>query len=100
MNTKKLLYLIGAFTTAAAIFVAIAVLLKKLKVSLSIESMDDSLDEAEKDDIDVVIENAADKAKEAAEAVEDSLDEIADLTEDEAEAFEKGMKEDLGRDED
>ena len=38
---KSFYYIIGAVVTAAAIFAIIAVVLKKLKVSLCIEGLDD-----------------------------------------------------------
>ena len=53
---KKLFYLIGAFVTVAAIFATIAVLLKKLKISLSIEGIDDEIKEEENADIGVSID--------------------------------------------
>ena len=38
---KKLFYVIGALVTAASVFALIAILLKKLKISLTIEGLDD-----------------------------------------------------------
>lgn len=38
---KKLFYVIGALVTAASVFAVIAILLKKLKISLCIESLED-----------------------------------------------------------
>ena len=55
---KKIIYLIGAFVTTAAIVGAVAIMLNKLKISLSIEGIDDTLDEENaKNDIDLSIEN-------------------------------------------
>ncbi len=54
---KKFYYIVGAVVTAAAIFTFIAIMLKKIKVSLSIEGIDDVLDEEENDDISLTIEN-------------------------------------------
>lgn len=72
---KKLFYWIGAFVTVAAIFAAIAVLLKKLKISLSIEGIDDTLEDDEApEDIDLIIEDP--DFSETEEAVEDALEEL------------------------
>ena len=57
---KKIFYFIGAFVTLAAIFTAIAILLKKLKISLSIEGINDEIEEEEANDIDVSIDNGED----------------------------------------
>ena len=58
---KKIIYLIGAFVTTAAIVGAVAIMLNKLKISLSIEGIDDTLDEENaKNDIDLSIENEHD----------------------------------------
>ncbi len=40
---KKIYYIVGAVVIAAAIFAVIAIMLKKLKVSLCIEGIDDNL---------------------------------------------------------
>lgn len=40
---KKFYYIIGAVVTATAIFALIAVMLKKLKISLCIEGIDDEI---------------------------------------------------------
>ena len=54
---KKFYYIVGAVVTAAAVFAFVAVMLKKLKISLSIEGIDDeSLEEPENDDIELTIE--------------------------------------------
>lgn len=72
---KKLFYWIGAFVTVAAVVAAIAVLLKKLKISLSIEGIDDTLEDDEMpEDIDLVIEDY--DFSETEEAVEDALEEL------------------------
>ena len=79
---KKIMYFIGAFVTLAAIFAAIAIMLKKLKISLSIEGIDDTLDAEEPgNDIDLTIESDADGESspsydETAGAVEDALDDL------------------------
>lgn len=73
---KKLFYFIGAFVTLAAIFTAIAILLKKLKISLSIEGINDEIEEEEANDIDVSIDNGEDLFGEAEDAVEEALEEL------------------------
>lgn len=73
---KKIIYLIGAFVTTAAIVGAIAVMLNKLKISLSIEGIDDTLDEENaKNDIDLSIENEHDSTPsgETEKSVEEAL---------------------------
>ena len=52
---KKFYYLVGAFATAAAVFAFFAVLLKKLRISLSIESINDDIDEPDNSDISLSI---------------------------------------------
>lgn len=56
---KKFYYIIGAVATAAAIFALIAVMLKKLKVSLCIEGLDDDsiLDDVTEDDITLTFDD-------------------------------------------
>lgn len=78
---KKIIYLIGAFVTTAAIIGAIAVMLNKLKISLSIEGIDDTMDADENDGhIDLSIEKDVDssteEADDTAEAVEDAINEM------------------------
>lgn len=80
---KKIIYLIGAFVTTAAVIGAIAVMLNKLKISLSIEGIDDTMDADENDGhIDLSIEKDTDgdvtakEADETAEAVEDAINEM------------------------
>lgn len=58
---KKFYYIVGAFVTAAAIFTFFAVMLKKIKVSLSIEGIDEELDENENEDITLTIEDDEEK---------------------------------------
>lgn len=58
---KKFYYIVGAFVTAAAIFTFFAVMLKKIKVSLSIEGIDEELDENENEDITLTIEDDDEK---------------------------------------
>ena len=50
---KKFYYFIGALATAAAIFTFIAVMLRKLRISLSIESINDDMEEPENTDIEL-----------------------------------------------
>jgi len=56
---KKLFYLVGALVTAAAVFAFIAVMLKKLRISLSVEGLcddEDGFDEdSSPDDITVTV---------------------------------------------
>ena len=74
---KKLFYLIGAFVTVAAIFATIAVLLKKLKISLSIEGIDDEIEDENNGDIDVSIDGKEGGIfQEAEDAVEEALEEL------------------------
>ena len=76
---KKIIYLIGAFVTVAGIFAVIAIMLKKLKVSLSIEGIDDNIEEEEHSDIDVSIDNADNSViDEAEDAVEEAIKEMLD----------------------
>lgn len=51
---KKFYYIVGAVVTAAAIFGIIAVMLKKIRISLSIEGIDDEILE-ETDDGEVTL---------------------------------------------
>ena len=57
---KKFYYIVGALVTAAAIFGVIAIVLKKLKVSLCIEGVDDELldDEYADDDITLTFDDS------------------------------------------
>ncbi len=49
---KKFYYIVGAVVTATAIFAFIAVMLKKLRISLCIEGIDDEMvDDAADDEI-------------------------------------------------
>ncbi len=58
---KKFYYIIGAVATAAVIFAIIAVMLKKLRVSLCIEGLDDSiLDDTGDDEITLSFEDEDD----------------------------------------
>ncbi len=55
---KKFYYIIGAVVTAAAIFALIAVMLKKLRISLSIEGIDDEiLEETDEPEVTLSIED-------------------------------------------
>ncbi len=65
---KKFYYVVGAFATAAAIFTFFAVMLKKLRISLSIESINDDIEEPENTDIELSI------SENKKEEVEDELD--------------------------
>lgn len=60
---KKFYYIIGAVATAAAIFALIAIMLRKLRVSLCIEGLDDDiLDESEEqDDITLSFDDSDDE---------------------------------------
>lgn len=83
---KKIIYLIGAFVTTAAIVGAVAIMLNKLKISLSIEGIDDTLDEENaKNDIDLSIENEHDSTPsgETEKTVEEAL---SAMDEDESDA--------------
>ena len=80
---KKLFYFIGAFVTVAAIFAAVAVLLKKLKISLSIEGIDDEFEEEENGDIDVSVDGDDGLFDDAEDAVEEALEELLAGEEDE-----------------
>ena len=71
---KKIIYAIGAFVTVAAIFAAIAIMLKKLKISLSIEGIDDEIAEEENGDIDISIEDGY--FDDAEDAVEEAIEEM------------------------
>ena len=74
---KKIIYLIGAFVTTAAIVGAIAVMLNKLKISLSIEGIDDTLDE----------ENEHEHESDASDETEKSVEEaLSAMDEDESDA--------------
>lgn len=57
---KKFYYIVGALVTAAAIFGIIAIMLKKLKISLCIEGVDDELldDEYADDDITLTFDDS------------------------------------------
>ena len=58
---KKFYYILGAVLTAAAIFAIIAIMLKKLKVSLCIEGLDeDLLDDIDDEEITLSYEDDAD----------------------------------------
>ncbi len=85
---KKIIYLIGAFVTTAAIVGAIAVMLNKLKISLSIEGIDDTLDEENaKNDIDLSIENEHEHESDASDETEKSVEEaLSAMDEDESDA--------------
>ena len=61
---KKFYYIIGAFATAAAIFTFIAVMLKKLRITLSIESINDDLEEPENTDIELSFSESKKPAEE------------------------------------
>ena len=70
---KKLVYWIGAFVSLAAICTAIAVFLKKLKISLSIEGIDENLEDTENSDINVSIEGE-EKLEEKAKEITDKIE--------------------------
>ncbi len=52
---KKFYYIVGAFVTAAAIFTFFAVMLKKLRISLSIEGIDDEIEDMDDGEIELTI---------------------------------------------
>ena len=54
---KKFYYIVGAIVTAAAIFAVVAIILKKIKVSLAIEGVDDITEDEDEGDITLTIEN-------------------------------------------
>ena len=60
---KKFYYIVGAVVTAAAVFALIAVMLKKLRISLSIEGIDDEILE-ETDDTEVTLSIEEDESGE------------------------------------
>ena len=66
---KKFYYIVGAAVTAAAVFTFIAVMLKKLRISLSIEGIDDGDLENENGDIELSIDS--DENKEESDYKED-----------------------------
>lgn len=74
---KKFYYVVGALVTAAAIFGLIAVMLKKLRISLCIEGIDDELldDVYEGDEVTLTFDDSD----------EDFLDEVEVETETETE---------------
>ena len=74
---KKFYYVVGALVTAAAFFGIIAIMLKKLRISLCIESADDDLldDEYADDDITLTFDDSD----------EEFLDEVEVETEETAE---------------
>ena len=80
---KKLFYWVGAFVVIGAAFAAVAVMLKKLKISLSIEGISDDIEGEEvNEDIDLSIEGEEEyDFDETADAVEEALEEM--LSEDE-----------------
>lgn len=75
---KKLFYLIGAIVSAAAVFATIAILLKKLRISLSIEGLCDDEDgfddDANPDNITVSVDVSANEDQ---DIIED--DDLADF---------------------
>ena len=84
---KKILAIIGAFVTIGAIAAAVAVWLNKLRISLSVESIDDEYEEdgGEKDiDISIEGDKKAD-LEETAKAVEDAIEDMLDETDGEIE---------------
>lgn len=80
---KKLFYWVGAFVVIAGAFAAVAVMLKKLKISLSIEGINDDIEGEEvNEDIDLsIVSEEKYNFDETADAVEEALEEM--LSEDE-----------------
>ncbi len=71
---KKFYYVLGALVVAAAIFAFIAIMLKKLKVSLSVEGIDDDIlgdGEEDNNDIQLTIDNDTDYLKELNSLIDD-----------------------------
>ncbi len=68
---KKFYYIVGALVTAATIFALIAVMLKKLKISLCIEGIDDSLvDEDElADEVTLTFDDADEESEPEIETI-------------------------------
>ena len=88
---KKVFYLIGAFVTMAAVFATIAVMLKKLKISFSIEGIDDTIDEETNDNIDVSIKEDSVDFDVAEDVIEEALEEM--LSEEECKEIEVEISE-------
>jgi hypothetical protein len=88
---KKLFCFIGAFVTVAAIFAAVAVLLKKLKISLSIEGIEDDFEEDDFEDIDVSVDSDEGLFDEDEDTVEEALEEL--LAGEEADEIEVEIRE-------
>lgn len=59
---KKFYYILGAVAAAAAIFAIIAIMLKKLRVSLCIEGLDENIldDTGDNEDITLSFEDSED----------------------------------------
>ncbi len=72
---KKFYYVLGALVVAAAIFAFIAIMLKKLKVSLSVEGIDDDLlgdgEDEGNQDIQLTIDNDTDYLRELNSLIDD-----------------------------
>jgi len=59
---KKFYYIVGAAVTAAAIFAFVAVMLKKLRISLCIEGIDDEMvDDTADDEITLCFDDEDDE---------------------------------------
>ena len=74
---KKIYYIVGAVVTATAIFAFLAVMLKKLRISLSIEGVDDAIEEDREDEeISLVIEN--DDSEDEDELIKEEIESMLD----------------------
>ena len=70
---KKFYYIVGAVVTATAIFAFIAIMLKKMRISLSIEGVDDTIEEEDADgEITLTIEN--DDSEEGDELIKEEIE--------------------------
>lgn len=79
---KKFFYLIGALVTAAAVFAFVAILLKKLRISLSVEGLcddEDGFDEDSRpDDITVTVNSDDPKDSDIEIEIENAEEAVAE----------------------
>lgn len=76
---KKFYYIVGAVVTAMAVFGFVAIMLKKIKVSLSIEAVDDVIEEDDNDDITLTIEN--DDSEDNDDLIKEEIETLLDESE-------------------
>lgn len=76
---KKFYYIVGAVVTAMAVFGFVAIMLKKIKVSLSIEAIDDVIEEDDNDDITLTIEN--DDSEDSDDLIKEEIETLLDESE-------------------